>query len=179
LFESLGNYVYLLIFLARVADMSLDVLRILMLTRGKKLTAAAIGFVEVSIFLLALSQVFAGGFNDIFKVVAYAAGFATGNYVGSLIDERLAIGHRSLKLFPAEEHVQDFLDQFRTAGFGVTCVPGTGQGGERTLLYVLIKRKDTNRVLDLIKDIDPETFYSISDTREIRGGVFPGRRKGI
>lgn len=170
---------YLFIFGARVVDMSLDVIRILMLTRDRSILAAFIGFLEVSVFILALNQVLAGGLDDPFKVVAYAGGFATGNYVGSLIDAKLAMGFLSLQVFPKLEKVNLITETFRGEGFGVTSVQGQGRDGDRIILFVNIKRKDLSRALNLLEEIEPGTFYSVSDTRSIRGGVFPGRKKCV
>jgi len=158
--------------------MSLDVIRILMLTRGKRLIAALIGFGEVSIFILALGQVIAGGLDDPWKVVAYAGGFATGNFVGSVLEERMAIGYLSMQIFPAMGCIPDFVQRFREAGFGVTCITGEGRAGERTILFIFLKRKDLKRAIDLLNEIDPETFFNVTDARRIHGGVFPGKRKG-
>lgn len=170
---------YLFIFAARVVDMSLDVIRILMLTRDRSILAAFIGFIEVSVFILALNQVLAGGLDDPFKVVAYAGGFATGNYVGSLIDSKLAMGFLSLQVYPKPEKVQIITETLRGEGFGVTSVHGQGRDGERIILFVNLKRKDLNRALDLLDCIEPGTFYNVSDTRSIRGGVFPGKKKCV
>lgn len=168
---------YLFIFVARVLDMSLDVLRILMLTKGKKLAATLIGFVEVTIFIVALGKVMEGGMNDPFKVIAYAGGFATGNYVGAVIENLLAVGYVSIQVFPRRDKVGDTINRLRAEGFGVTSVVGAGRGGPRTILFVMVKRKDLNRMLNILDELDPNTFYNISDSRNIRGGIFPGGRK--
>lgn len=170
---------YLLIFFARVADMSLDVIRILMLTRDRRIMAAVIGFVEVSIFIVAISQVLSGGLDDPLKVVAYAGGFATGNYVGSLIDSRLAIGYLSLQVFC--DHCRDDLiaQTLRENGFGVTSVTGRGRDGERVILFVAIKRKDLGKALRTLDELYPDAFYNVQDARHIHGGVFPGKKKGL
>ncbi len=170
---------YLLIFFARVADMSLDVIRILMLTRDRRLLAAFIGFVEVTIFILAISQVLAGGLNDPFKVVAYAGGFATGNYVGSLIDSRLAIGYLSLQVLSTVEGHEKIAAILRAEGFGVTTVTGCGRDGEKMVLFVTLKRKDLKKALATLDNICPEAFYNIYDARYIHGGIFPGKKKGL
>lgn len=169
---------YLFIFFARVLDMSLDVIRILMLTRDKRLQAALIGFVEVAIFIVAISQVLNGGLNDPFKVIAYAGGFATGNYVGSLIDSRLALGFISLQVFCDKCNHDEMAATLRNEGFGVTSVIGYGRDGERTILFVTIKKKDLSKAIHLMEKIHSEAFYSIYDARHIHGGFFPGRKKG-
>jgi len=176
LFPVIGGYLF--IFSARVIDMTLDVIRILMLMRDRRILAAFIGFLEVSIFVLALNEVLAGGLNDPFKVIAYAAGFATGNYVGSLIDSQLAIGFLSLQVFPPQYHCSRCVEVLRDNGFGVTSVPGEGRHGTRTVLFVTLKRKDLDRAIKLLDTIEPDIFYTVSDARNIRGGVFPMKRKG-
>lgn len=164
---------YLFIFIARVMDMSLDVLRLLMLMRGKKAIASLVGFVEVSIFIVALGQALSGGLDDPGKIIAYAAGFATGNFVGSLIEEWLAVGHLSMQVFPSPAKVEILCQRFREEGFGVTTVCGCGRSGERTIMFVHLKRKDLKRATDILDQVEPETFYNISDSRAVRGGVFP------
>ncbi len=167
---------YLFIFGARVIDMSLDVIRILMLMRDRRVLAAVIGFFEISIFVLALNEVLKGGLNDPGKVIAYAGGFATGNYIGSLIEERLAMGYLSIQIFPPMLRVNDIINNMRNEGFGVTSVTGCGRDGERIILFLLIKRKDLNKAMQVINKIDPEVFFNISDAKRIHGGVFPIRK---
>jgi len=167
---------YLFIFGARVIDMSLDVLRILMLMRDRRMQAAIIGFVEVTVFVLALNEVLKGGLHDPGKIIAYAGGFATGNYIGSLIEEKLAMGFISIQIFPPSGLANQFASILRKEGFGVTSVIGCGRDGERTILFVLIKRKDLNKALQLIDQICPEAFFNISDAKRIHGGVFPVKK---
>lgn len=168
---------YLFIFVARVLDMSLDVLRILMLTRDKKFTAAVIGFIEVTIFIVALNEVISNGLSDPYKVIAYAGGFATGNYVGAIIENLLAVGYLSMQVFPPRDEVDEVINRLRAEGFGVTSVVGSGRNGPRTVLYLILKRRDLKKVVKLLDEIDKNIFYNISDARSIRGGVFPGRMR--
>lgn len=167
---------YLFIFVARVIDMSLDVVRILMLMRGRRLLAALIGFAEVSVFVIALNEVLKGGLNDPGKIVAYAGGFAAGNYVGSLIEERLALGYSTIQIFPPKDLVDQLICNMRHEGFGVTSVIGQGRDGDRTILFVWIKRKNLKKAITIINDICPKVFYNISDARSISGGVFPYKK---
>lgn len=167
---------YLFIFLARVIDMSLDVVRILMLMRDRRLLAALIGFAEVTVFIIALNEVIKGGLDDPGKVIAYAGGFATGNYLGSMIESRLALGFLSLQIFPADCFTQATITRLREEGFGVTTVRGQGRDGDRTILFVLLKRKDLKKVTNLMDEVCPGTFFNVSDARGIYGGVFPMRK---
>lgn len=167
---------YLFIFAARVIDVSLDVLRILMLMRYRRILASVIGFFEVTVFVLALNEVLKGGLDDPAKVLAYAGGFAAGNYVGSLIEQRLAMGYLSLQVFPPSHLEQRFVTSMRLEGFGVTTVSGQGRDGERAIIFVTLKRRNLNRALEILDEICPNVFFTVSDARHIKGGIFPTRK---
>lgn len=168
---------YLFIFLARVVDVSLGVFRLLLLTRGYAIPAAAIGFVEVSVFVFALGTVFAGGFTDYIKIIAYAGGFATGNLVGMKIEGNMAVGYVVIQMFPEKEHSEKLRSLLREHNYGVTVIPGEGKCGPREILVATIKRKDLCDIIDIMEEVAPNTFYNTSDIRSIHGGVFP-RKKG-
>lgn len=167
---------YLFIFFARVIDMSLDVIRLLFLMRNRRLLSTVIGFVEISIFIVALNKAISGGLTDPGKIVAYAGGFATGNYIGSLIEEKLAFGYLSMQIFPAPDVVDRIIAALQQEGFGVTSVTGEGRYGKRDILFVSFKRKDLQRVISLMESIEPDTFFNISESRNIHGGIFPERK---
>lgn len=167
---------YFFIFTARVIDVSLDVFRLLMLTRGYALAAAVIGFFEVGIFVVALGTVIAGGLSDPVKIVAYAAGFATGNIIGSLIEERMAFGFVAIQMFPHNSRCAGLIARLRESNYGVTRIAGEGKTGPRDILVVSAKRKNMGSILKIMNDVAPETFFNISDIRSIHGGIFPHRR---
>ncbi|ATW26043.1 DUF2179 domain-containing protein [Candidatus Formimonas warabiya] len=170
-------FAYLFIYFARVIDVSLDVFRVLLLTRGYSIPAAAIGFVEVSVFVLALGTVFAGGHLDLFKVVAYAGGFATGNLLGIRIEQKMAIGYTVVQIFPEKENCTKLRNLLREHNYGVTCIPGEGKWGPREILVVTIKRKDLPDIIKIMDQVAPETFFNTSDIRSIHGGIFPHPRR--
>lgn len=168
---ALGGIVgYLFIFCARVVDMSCTTVRTILLVRGQRLIAAVIGFFEVSVYILALNQV-VGRLNNPLNLLFYALGFATGNYVGSVIEERVALGFVTVEIIPTRPDSR--LPQLlREEGFGVTCFPAEGKEGERLVLHVLLKRKRLPHLLDTLMHQDEKAFYSIMDARSIHGGFF-------
>lgn len=167
---------YLFIFLARVIDVSLGVFRLLLLTRGYAIPAALIGFVEVSVFVLALGTVFSGGLTDFTKVIAYAGGFAIGNLVGIKIEGYMAVGYVVIQMFPDEEHCGRLRNILREHNYGVTSIPGEGKWGPREILVATIKRKDLSDILNIMNQVAPDTFFNTSDIRSTHGGVFPHKR---
>jgi uncharacterized protein YebE (UPF0316 family) len=159
-----------LIFLLRVCDMTLDTLRVLVVMRGKKSIAWFLGFFQASIFVLAISSVLSNLDNPL-NVIGYAAGFATGNVVGMLIEERLAIGHAHLNIV-SSRYGTAIADHLRGQGYAVTEVPARGKDGMVSLLNASVMRKNVDQVRKLVNQIDPEAFITAEDVRPIRRGFW-------
>lgn len=165
----------LFIFLARVTDVSMATIRTLMIVRGKGLYAAMIGFFEVIIYILALSRV-VNSLDKPLNLIVYALGFSTGNYLGSYLEEKMALGNISAQIIPTVNSLE-LADDLREEGFGVTVIEGMGKAGLKKLLLVSLKRRDLHRLLDMIEEIDKDSFITIMDARTTRGGYFKKRRK--
>lgn len=159
-----------LIFIARIVDVSLATLRILFLMRGRGINAALVGFVEAGVFILALSEV-VKRLDEPVNMVFFAAGFAAGNYVGSLIEEYIAVGFVNVQVISLQ-CCDGMETRLRQAGFGVTSVEGCGRDGTHPILYILIKRRELPRLIEIIQQEDQQAFVSIMDTRRIVGGYF-------
>lgn len=158
------------IFFARVSDVTLSTVRILMIMRGRSATAAGIGFAEVCIYVLALSRVI-GSLENPVLLIAYALGFSAGTYTGGYVEERLAIGYATAQVI-ALKKAELMAEKLREEGFGVTIVEGRGREGVHEILHVLLKRKNIPNLLSLITETDQQAFVSIMDTRKILGGYF-------
>lgn len=159
-----------LIFLLRVSDMTFDTLRVLMVMRGKKGFAWILGFLQAAIFLLAISSVLTNLGNPL-NVIGYAAGFATGNVVGMLIEERLAIGHISLTIVSSRRGAA-ITEHLREAGYAVTEIPARGMDGTVTLLTCSVLRKNVEGVRKMVDKIDPAAFITAEDVRPVRRGFW-------
>ena len=166
---------YLIIFFARVVDVSLGTLRVLFIVRGQRVQAAVTGFFEVIIFLVALGMV-VQDLDNPWKVVVYSLGFATGCYVGSILEEKLAMGFVTVQIITRKNTPVCLAGFLREKGFGVTAVEGEGRLGPRPVLLVTTQRKHLRRLLSITDEVDPKAFVTILETRSIRGGVFLGRK---
>jgi uncharacterized protein YebE (UPF0316 family) len=160
----------LMIFALRVGDMSLDTLRLLFVVRGRKLISWVFGFVQSVIFVVAITSVL-NDLKNVLNIIGYAAGFATGNVVGMLIEERLAIGHVLLSIISSRRGAA-VVEALRTAGFAVTEIPARGRDGVVTLLNVNVLRKQAERVRQLVNTADPEAFITADDIRPVRRGFW-------
>ncbi|MDN5347251.1 MAG: hypothetical protein PWP65_815 [Clostridia bacterium] len=166
---------YFIIFFARVADVSLATLRMLLLVRAKRFSAGAIGFFEVIIYIIALKFVF-DRLTDPLSLVFYALGFATGNIAGSYIEEKLAIGYLTAQVIPCGDP-EGLINVLREAGFGVTVWQGLGREGPHPVLNISFHRKDLKKLQALVDDWDAKAFMVVLETRFTHGGIFL-RRKG-
>jgi uncharacterized protein YebE (UPF0316 family) len=87
----------LLIFLARVLDVSLGTVRIIFISKGYKFLSLFIGFFEVLIWLTAINQIWSN-LSNVWLYLAYAGGFATGNWIGIWLDEKISLGHAMVRI---------------------------------------------------------------------------------
>ncbi len=172
----------LLIFVARIADVSLGTIRIIFVSRGMKKIAPLIGFFEILIWLLAISKIFQDLDNWV-AYISYAGGFAAGNYIGMLIEERLAIGHEMIRVITRSE-AGDLVDELKDKGFGVTFIKAQGLEGEVGVVYIIIKRSMVKPALEIINNNNPRALYTIESIRMVNREVFhqpapPPRKKTL
>ena len=158
------------IFLARIADVSLGTLRIMFVSKGMRKIAPIIGFFEVFIWILAISRIFTN-LDNWAAYVAYAGGFATGNWLGMLLEERLAIGHEMIRVITKSE-AEELVHILKEKGFGVTYIKATGAEGDVGVVYVIVKRSMVNEVLEIIKINNPLALYTIEAIRFVNKEVF-------
>jgi uncharacterized protein YebE (UPF0316 family) len=160
----------LMIFGLRVTDMSLDTLRMLFVVRGRKGIAWTLGFFESAVYIVAISRVLSN-LNNPLTILGYAAGFATGNVVGMLIEERLAIGHIHLSIVSSARGAA-LAQALREAGFAVTEIPARGKDGMVHLLSLSVLRKDVAHAEEIVHQTDEHAFITSEDVRPIRRGYW-------
>ncbi|MGQ1890573.1 DUF2179 domain-containing protein [Thermophagus sp. OGC60D27] len=163
----------LLIFFARVSDVTIGTIRIVFISKGLKVIAPFLGFFEIFIWLIAMTKIFQN-LDNWFYFVAYSAGFATGNYIGLLIEEKLALGYANLRIITQQPGLE-LARKLSESGFGVTWHNAQGSRGEVTVIYCVIKRSSFKEAAQLIKEFNPKAFYTIEDVRFANQGVFPMR----
>ncbi|MEN6444159.1 MAG: DUF2179 domain-containing protein [Methanoregula sp.] len=163
----------LLIFGARICDMSLDTLRVIFMSKGIKYIPPFIGFFEVIIWLVAIGQVM-NNLTNVVCYIAYGAGFATGTFIGMAIEEKLSLGLTSVRIITKKDPAE--LIQFlRAHDYGVTSVNGEGGTGPVKMVFTIIKRKDLAHIVSMIKLYNPNAFYSVEEVKSVAEGVFPER----
>lgn len=166
----------LMIFTARIFDVTIGTIRIILVSKGQKLVAPLLGFIEVLIWIIVIGQIM-GNLDNWICYFAYAAGFATGNYVGMIIEEKIALGIVSLRLVTAKE-ATTLIDVLKENGFGMTYMNAQGAKGPVHVLYITVPRKKLNHLITFINNYNPGAFYTIEDIKFVNKGVFARALKG-
>ena len=155
----------LLIFFARVLDVSLDTIRIVFISKGNRILAPILGFFEVLIWLVAITRIMQN-LDNIIYYFAYAGGFATGNYIGLIIEEKLAMGVQLFRIITQKE-ASTLILRLREKGYSVTSVEAEGNSGLVHIIFSVVKRSESLKVIDIITHFNPNAFYSIEDVRKV------------
>jgi uncharacterized protein YebE (UPF0316 family) len=158
------------IFGLRVVDMSLDTLRVLIVIRGRRTLSWVIGFCQSAIWVIAITGVLSN-LDNLWNLVAFAVGFATGNVLGMMVEERLAIGHSHLRVI-SPRRGSAIADAIRREGYAATEVSGRGRDGMVTVIDCSVLRRALRKVERKIYEIDSEAFITVEEIRPIHRGYW-------
>jgi uncharacterized protein YebE (UPF0316 family) len=161
-----------IVFFAETCVVTLSTIRTIFIARGWKTLAALLGFFEVSIWLFAIAQVMQH-LNSLGCFLAFAGGFAIGNYLGVLIEQKLALGHVVLHVVTGKTD-SSVADNLRWAGFGVTALDAGGASGPVQALFTVVSRRELAMVTSIIRRHDPSAYYSVGDLRSVVDDVNNG-----
>ncbi len=166
-----GQWLAVLIFFARIADVTLGTLRTILVVRGKVLLSSVLGFIEVAIWIVVIGRV-VQNLDNPWNMLGWAAGFAAGNAVGILVEQRLAMGKMVLRIITRRQS-ETVAAALRGAGFGVTVFDGRGLSGPVKLLYLVLDRSKLPGIKQLVQETDPEAVLITEDVREFQDQLRP------
>ncbi len=162
------EYLPLIIFGLRTFDLSLSTLRMLLVIRGRKTYAWIFGLFQSASFVLGIAGVL-GNLSNPLNLLAYAAGFATGNVIGITLERRLAPGKSLLRIVSSSWGAL-LTEELRKFGHGVTEVLGHGMEGTVSIIFCYIPRREVQPTKAEILAIDPDAFITVQNVRQLRGG---------
>lgn len=155
----------IIIFLARILDVSIGTVRIIAISKGIRKIAVILAFFEIFLWLIVITQVLSNLSNPV-QYIAYAAGFATGTYMGMLIEKKLSLGNILIRIITAKggTELAEFL---RNNGYRVTDLDAQSNEGHIRIIFLVVKRKLLENIASTIKQFNPDAFYTIEDVRFI------------
>ena len=168
----------LLIFLARIADVSIGTIRLIFISRGLKYLAPVVGFFEILIWLLAIGQIMKNLSNPA-CYIAYAGGFAMGNFVGMWIAEKLSLGVVLIRVITKKNAIE-LVEYLKSDDYGVTSVDGHGKTEQVKVVFTIVPKREVKRVVNLIKKFNPKAFYTIEEVGFVeKGALSPKKINGF
>lgn len=160
----------ILIFIAKAIEVSLTTLRMLYLNKGAKIQASTIGFIEVLIWIKVAAVVLDGIDENPTQMFIYALGFAAGSYVGMMIEDRIGLGYSNLEIVTDVESGDFLADEIRDLGKAVTEINAKGRDGRRVILSIYVRRKNKDKVLSLIREMNINGVVTVSEVQKAYGG---------
>lgn len=158
----------ILIFLARIFDQSIGILRIIFATKGLKIPAFVAGFFESMVWLIAISQIM-NHLDNVFCYLAFAGGFATGNVVGIYLENRISIGFLMVRVI-FQKDSDKTIALLREANFRLTISDAEGMEQAVKVVFSTIMRSRLNEFLHILERNNPNAFYTIEDVKKVKEG---------
>ncbi|WP_058306188.1 DUF2179 domain-containing protein [Gracilibacillus massiliensis] len=153
-----------------IVYVSLSTLRVILTLKGRRYIAGTIGTFEIVIYTLGLGLVL-DNLGEIQNLVAYGLGYGLGVVIGSMIEEKLALGYITVNVISSNPDIS-FTRQLREKGYGVTAWYAYGMDGDRLSMQILSPRKYELHLYETIKTIDPKAFIIAYEPKQIHGGFW-------
>ncbi|MGE5456425.1 MAG: DUF2179 domain-containing protein [Ignavibacteriales bacterium] len=162
--------IYILIFLSKVFENALGTLRLIVVSNGKKELGAILQGAIGLVWVITTGVVVIDITKDPFKIIAFAVGSAVGSYLGSIIEQKMALGSNMVTAIVDNTLGSNIASKIRSEGFAVTVLDGKGMDKDRNVLMIVVVRKKRHYVVDIIKAIDKEAMIVSEVARPILGG---------
>jgi len=170
--------IYFLIFVAKLLEVAIATVRTVLMARGNRVAASLLSAVEITIWLIVTSTVLMGLSEDPLMAVAFGLAFATGIYLGIMIEDKLALGLAQIEVIAGFEEAKQITLKMRDNGYGVTTFDCGGLEGRKQAVVLKVRRKDIPLTMKLLKDYD-HLFVTVTDIRKLSRGdikrrILPG-----
>ncbi len=160
-----------LICAAKILEITIQSLKTCMMVKGQRLKAAGLGFVECIIWGLVVSGVIGTLGDNPLRLVFYCAGYAAGLSLGSTIEGKIALGTSNLELIASDESTEKITAYLKENDLGYTVLPGHGATEKMNMIFIVLPRKRTKRVLgEIRKCCDNKVFVVASEVSKYAGG---------
>lgn len=166
-------YILVFVFVAKVVEVTLTTVRIIIVNRGFKLSGAIVSFIEVLIWVFVASQVVKDVSTAPLLGILYALGYAVGVFVGTTIEKKLAFGKVMLNLIVPLESAAEISKYIRDQKIGLTTIDAKGLNSERVFLILYTNRKNIENLKKEILCIEPHALIAENDVVTISGGTVP------
>jgi len=163
--------VCLIVCAAKIIEITIQSLKTCMMVRGERLKAAGLGFLECAIWGLVISTIITTLGDNLFLLLFYCVGYATGLFLGSTIEGKIALGTSNLELIANDDSTKKIIDYLKENGRGYTVFDGYGSKDKMNMIFIVLPRRDAPSVLREIRTIcDGHVFVVASEVSKYAGG---------
>lgn len=163
--------VCLLVCAAKIVEITIQSLKTCMMVKGQRLKAAGLGFIECTIWGLVISTLIGTLGDNLLLLVFYCIGYATGLFLGSTLESKIALGTSNLELIASDESTAKITAYLKENDRGYTVFEGHGSKEKMNMIFVVLPRKETPRVLkEIRKSCDNQVFVAVSEVSKYAGG---------
>lgn len=171
--DNLGPWIYLVIFVGKLIEVSIATLRIMFVSRGNKGLSLLCGFFEIVLWVIIAGNVLNDLYSDPLKALVYCIAFTIGILLGMVLEQKLAVGLTSIQIISLTDDGEKIGALLRENGFGITFLEGHSvDGTKRQLLFVQLRRRKIGEAIQLARSINPNVIVSVSDVKSVHGGFF-------
>ena len=161
---------------AKIVEITIQSLKTCMMVKGQRLKAAGLGFVECTIWGLVISTIIGTLGDNIFLLLFYCIGYATGLFLGSTIENKIALGTSNLELIANDASTKKITEYLKACDRGYTVFEGHGSKDKMNMIFIVLPRKETPKVLkDIRKACDNKVFVVASEVSKYAGGYGMGK----
>ncbi len=163
--------VCLIVCAAKIVEITIQSLKTCMMVKGQRLKAAGLGFVECGIWGLVISTIIGTLGDNLFLLLFYCIGYATGLYLGTFIEKKIALGTSNLEIIANKESTGKITAYLKERNMGYTVFAGYGSKDEMNMIFIVLARKEAARVLkELRRECDNKLFVAVSEVSKYAGG---------
>ncbi|XMB72179.1 DUF5698 domain-containing protein [Mycoplasmatota bacterium WC30] len=176
-FATVALWEVLLIFFAKVIEVAISTLRIIYINKGFRTLGTILSLVEILLWVFIASRVIIGVAETPMKGLIYSLGFAAGVYVGSILENYLAVGKIYIQAIIMREEASKVIKELRDAGYGVTVMAAQGKLRSRKVLMIFASRKNKEKIIALINKLDDDALIVANEVSLVKGGYANSFRK--
>lgn len=159
------NYLVLplLIFCARILDVSIGTIRMIFISKGLKKIAPILGFFEVFIWILVIGQIMKDVSHWVYYLF-YAGGFAAGTYIGMWLEDKLSVGKVLVRIITQKDATR-LIEKFKKENYKITTCDAQGKKGEVKIIFTIINKKKLKQIIKIITEFNPKAFYTVEEVK--------------
>ncbi len=163
--------VCLLVCASKIVEITIQSLKTCMMVKGERVKAALLGFVECTIWGLVISTLISTLGDNLLLLLFYCLGYATGLFLGSTLETKLALGTSNLEIIASPENTVTILSYLKENNKGYTVFEGHGSTDQMNMIFIVLPRKEAGKVLKELRKLCADRFFVVaSEVSRYAGG---------